>query len=252
MQLLTPAQAAGLQLAPGAANLIVFTMLAWWFGRLGFPPFMALALAILFAEVPLSWWIMKRRTMHETGGRFDLAVTFPWRAKIPWWQYLVLGLPVILFGTVVLGMVTPAWGAAIRHALDLTVPAWFLLEPDPETFASMSRAVLIAMWISTLVVFAGIGGITQELYSRGFLLPRTGSLGRLAPLFNAVVFAAFHLNAPWSWPGFALLALPWAYLTWWKRSVKIGLVGHVGMLFLQSVLMALVVFGLVSPERMVG
>ncbi len=250
MQQLTPTQAAGLQLAPGAANLLVFTVLALWFGSLGLPPILALAATILVSEVPLSWWIMGRVTRRETGGVFDLAETFPWRNKIPWWQYLAIGIPLIVYGIIVIGALTPAISAAIRTALDLNVPSWFLLEPDPAAFAGMSREMLVGMWVASLVVFAGVGGVTQELYARGFLLPRTQRLGPLAPLFNAIVFAIFHLNAPWSWPGFAVLALPWAYLTWWKRSVKFGLLGHVGMLLVQSLMMAMIVFGLVSPERL--
>lgn len=244
--------AAMLQLAPGAANLFVFVWLAWWFGRLGMPVFLALAITIVVAEVPVSWWIMRRVTLRETGGRFDWQVAFPWRASIPWWQYLLIGLPLIVFGVIVIGVFTPAISVFIRESLGLSVPAWFLLEPDPGAFAAMNRPTLMAMWAVSLVVFAGIGGFTQELYARGFLLPRTRSIGGLTPLFNAVMFAVFHLNAPWSWPGFLLLALPWAYLTWWKRSVKMGLVGHIGMLLAQSLMMSLIVFGLVPAERVGG
>lgn len=252
MQQFSPLKAAGLQLAPGFANLVIFTIFALWFESIGIPPLLALAATILVAEVPLSWWIMRRVTRSETGGAFDLNVTFPWRAAIPWWQYLVIGLPLIIFGMIVIGAVTPAISSLIRSALELNIPAWFLLEPDPAMFAGMNQQMLITMWLSSLIIFAGVGGITQELYARGFLLPRTQTLGHLAPLFNAVIFAIFHLNAPWSWPGFAILALPWAYLTWWKRSVKFGLVGHVGMLLMQTLLMATIVFGLVSPEKLAG
>ncbi len=252
MKQLTPLRAAGLQLAPGLANLLVFLLIGYWFGTMGLPAFLALMVTILVAEVPLSWWIMKRITENETGGEFDLRVTFPWRTSIPWWQYLLIGVPLVLFGMLVIGGITPVVSSEIRASLGLDVPSWFLLEPDPAAFAAMSQSMLILMWLGSLVVFAGIGGFTQELYSRGFLLPRTGSLGKLAPLFNAVVFAIFHLNAPWNWPGFAILALPWAYLTWWKRSVRFGLVGHIGMLLLQSLMMATIVFGLVPADRMTG
>ncbi|HKJ15811.1 MAG TPA: CPBP family intramembrane glutamic endopeptidase [Xanthomonadales bacterium] len=252
MKQLTPLKAAGLQLVPGLANLVVFVGLAYWFNTMGLPAFLALAATIMVSEVPVSWWLMNRITRKETGGKFDFKVAFPWRASIPWWQYLVIGLPLVIFGMVVIGGMTPVISSGIREASGLNVPAWFLLEPDPAVFASMSQSMLMIMWLASLVVFAGIGGFTQELYARGFLLPRTQSLGMWAPLFNAVMFAVFHLNAPWSWPGFAVLALPWAYLTWWKRSVKFGLVGHIGMLLMQSLMMSAIVFGLVPVDRMAG
>lgn len=249
---LNPRQAVLLQLAPGLANLPVFFVVAYFFGQLGLPSFLALAVTLLIAEIPVSWFIMAKLTRRETGGRFDFAVAFPWRASLPWWQYLLIGVPVVLFGMVMIGGVAPMLGSAIRSGLDLNIPTWFLLEPDPEIFAAMSHSTLILTWLAMLTVFAGVGGITQELYSRGFLLPRTAHWGVAAPLFNAVLFGVFHLNAPWSWPGFILLALPWAYLVWWKQSCKIGLFGHVGMLFMQSMLMAALVFGLAPMDRMVN
>ena len=41
------------------------------------------------------------------------------------------------------------------------------------------------------------------------------------------------------------MVLPWAYLVWWKRSVKIGLFVHVGMLALQWLGMTMILFGVV-------
>lgn len=247
---LSPAAAAGLQLLPGLANLIAFVPLAYWFHRINLPPFLALAVAILIAEVPTSWYIIVRCTRRETGSGFRLTAAFPWRADIAWWFYAAVGVPLIIFGVAMTVIVAPAIAAEIRDAVAPDVPSWFLLEPDPEIFASLPRTLLITMWLATLLVFAGIGGFTQELYSRGFLLPRTQHWGAWAPAFNALLFGVFHLQAPWSWPGFAILALPWAYLVWRTRSIKIGLVGHIGMLLVQSLMMSLLVFGIVSPPQM--
>lgn len=74
----------------------------------------------------------------------------------------------------------------------------------------------------------------------------------VAPSPNAVAFGVFHLIAPWNWPTFGLMVLPWAYLVWWRRSVRIGLFIHVGMLVLQMTVMGLVVFGVVQPPAMPG
>ncbi len=243
---MTAKEAAWLQLAPGIASLPVFAVLAALLARNGLPNMLALGLTILLVEVPVSWAVMRRRVRKETGGRFSLAKAFPWHAAVPWWQYLVIGLPVILFSTVMMVGVGPR----IEHILLLGVfswaPDWFVLSADPSMFTEISRTVLLAMWGLSGVGMILVGGFTQELYSRGFLLPRTEHLGRWAPSFNAVLFAAFHLIAPWNWPAFFLLSLPWAYLVWWKRSIKIGLFAHVGMLALQWLGMTAVVFGLVS------
>ncbi len=243
---MTAKEAAWLQLVPGLVSLPVFAVLAWLLTSRGLPNMMALGLTILLVEVPVSWAIMRRRVRKETGGRFSLASAFPWHASVPWWQYPVIGLPVILFSTIMMLGVGPKIEHALLSRVFSWAPDWFVMSADPSMFTEMSQTVLLAMWGLSGVGMILVGGFTQELYSRGFLLPRTEQLGRWAPPLNAVVFSVFHLIAPWGWPAFFLLSLPWAYLVWWRRSIKIGLFCHVGMLALQWLGMTAVVFGLVS------
>ncbi len=42
------------------------------------------------------------------------------------------------------------------------------------------------------------------------------------------------------------MTLPWACLVWWRHSVKIGLFIHIGMLFLQWLMLTLLVLGVVT------
>jgi hypothetical protein len=70
-------------------------------------------------------------------------------------------------------------------------------------------------------------------------------MGNWAPAYNALLFSVFHLIAPWNWAGFFLMTLPWAYLVWWRRSIRIGLFVHIGMLTIQWIGLTLMVFGMV-------
>ncbi len=236
-----------LQLLPGAVSAIVFVLAAQGVHDAGLPVIFTLAIAMVVGEIPSSWVIMIRQVKRETGGRFRPAAAFPWLRRVPWWVYVAVGVPFILFSTIMMAGVVPAIGAPIRHALFGWVPGSMVMEPDPAMLSTISHGTLISMWLLSVIVFAGIGGITQELYSRGFLLPRTEHLGvGLAPPLNAVSFAVFHLIAPWNWIPFTLMVLPWSYLVWWRRSVKIGLFIHVGTLLIQSLMMGLLAFGVVQ------
>ena len=244
---MTLAEAALLQLVPGLASVPAFATLAWIFVRQGIPNIFALALTILIVEVPVSWFIIWKRVKRETGGRrVSLAAAFPWSASVSWWQYLLIGLPLIAFSLVMVGAIGPRLDGALLANVFPWVPDWFAMRPDPETFAALSENMLLALWALMLVSMVLVGGVTQELYSRGFLLPRTKHFGVWAPASNAVFFAVFHLIAPWSWPVFFLMVLPWAYLVWWRRSIKIGVFIHVGMLAVQWLGMTMLVFGLVE------
>lgn len=244
---LSPGQAAILQLLPGLALLPAYAILSWIMAGRGIPAILALMISILVVEVPVSWIIMIRRVRQETGGSFSLEAAFPWMEKVPWWAYLFLGLPAILFSMILMGGAARLLGGLLREAVFPWVPAWFVMDPDPAMFSGLPRGLVMAVWALGLPALVLAGGTTQELLSRGFLLPRTAHWGGWAPAFNALLFTVFHLIAPWSWPGFFVSMLPWAYLVWWRRSVKIGLFIHVGMLALQWLGMTLLAFGLAPP-----
>ncbi len=243
---LNPRQAAQLQLVPGLCSLPVFGLLAWVLSGQGLPNIFALALTILLVEVPVTWWIMIRRVRRETGGRFSFAEAFPWFGPVPWWQYLLIGIPLVLFSMAMIAGIGPRIEAVLLQSAFAWVPDWFLMRPDPQMFTTLSRPALLTLWALMLVSMVVLGGVTQELYARGFLLPRSVRMGPLAPAFNALLFAVFHLIAPWSWPVFFVMVLPWAYVVWWRRSVRLGLFIHVGMLGLQWLGMTALVFGLVK------
>ena len=243
---LTLWEAAKLQFLPGMASVPVYAVLAWWLAGQGLPNIFALMLTIMFVETPLSWLIMIRHVSAENNGNFSMAAAFPWMKKNPWWLYLVIGLPLILISAAMVAAIGPKIDAQIIPLLFAWVPDWFTMLPDPDVFTSMPRHLMLLMWATMLIGMILMGGITQELYSRGFLLPRMQSMGRVAPLYNALLFAVFHFIAPWAWPTFFLMVIPWAYLVWWRRSTKIGLFIHVGMLALQWLGMTMVLFGVVE------
>ena len=167
---------------------------------------------------------------------------FPWRGGGPL-LWLGVGLPMAVVSMVLLSASSAVVEPALAGALFGWVPEWLVLQPGPAGLDGASPAGLRALWILSGVVGVGVGGVTQELYHRGFLLPRSTRLGGRAVPFNAALFAVGHLNAPWGWPGFFLLSLPWAWAVHRWRSLEIGVVGHVGMLLVGWLGMTAMVFG---------
>jgi membrane protease YdiL (CAAX protease family) len=84
----------------------------------------------------------------------------------------------------------------------------------------------------------GIAGpVVEELYFRGYLLPRIARLGGWAPVLNMVLFSLYHFFTPWNNVGRIVALLPMVYATWWKRNIYLGMAVHVlwnigGMLLL--------------------
>ena len=69
--------------------------------------------------------------------------------------------------------------------------------------------------------------ITEELYFRGYLLPRMPSqFGRLKPAVHSLLFSIYHFDAPWMIPVRTLGILPLIYTTIHTRSVRPGIIAH--------------------------
>lgn len=78
-----------------------------------------------------------------------------------------------------------------------------------------------------LNVFAG--PMVEELYFRGYLLPRMTRYGRWAPLLNVTLFSLYHFWSPWSFLSRIAGVTPFAYAVWWKRNVYLGMAVHIAL-----------------------
>lgn len=68
--------------------------------------------------------------------------------------------------------------------------------------------------------------MVEELYFRGYLLPRMEVLGGWAPLLNILLFSLYHFWSPWE-NAVRLLALtPWVYVTWRTRNLYLAMLIH--------------------------
>jgi membrane protease YdiL (CAAX protease family) len=148
----------------------------------------------------------------------------PWRTRLPWWEYAawLLGLTAVAFGGLfVLGPV----GGKLQAALFGWLPAWLRGEAVVGA-APASAAALRATQVANLVIDGLANPVVEELYFRGYLLPRLAALGRAAPLANAALFALGHFWQPWNVPLiFAIVAVE-AYAVRWRRSVAISILAH--------------------------
>ena len=67
----------------------------------------------------------------------------------------------------------------------------------------------------------------EELYFRGYLLPRISRFGIWAPLLGGLFFALYHV---WQLFGFVtvfLLGAALGYIVWWKKDIRLSISLHV-------------------------
>ena len=69
--------------------------------------------------------------------------------------------------------------------------------------------------------------MNEELYFRGYLLPRIDRYGIWAPVLSTFLFSIYHVWTPWRWPQIAIGFLPLALAAWRTRSIYVSMIAHV-------------------------
>jgi len=116
---------------------------------------------------------------------------------------------------------------AVQSALFSWLPDWYLRPIDFDTISTFTTNAWLVVLIAYLLLNAFVGPVVEELYFRGYLLPRIDRFGAGAPVLNTVLFSLYHFWSPWQFLTRVAGVLPFAFAVWWKRSVLIGIVVHV-------------------------
>lgn len=220
-----------LHLGPGALSfgVIALALVPSLGTTLGIPPkvlpivtYLA-SIALVTVPVPLLFmaWHSRRST-----GRWGLKDVLGLRKRSRPRDYLLL---VPLFGWMMFCFVVLAgW---LNEPIALGLFWWFPQELrfqqlllEPAAIAALPGLKLIAP--AYLVLSCLAGPLVEELYFRGYLLPRMRRFGRWAPVLNAVLFSAYHLFSPWENPVRIMATLPMVWVAWRRDDLLFTAVPH--------------------------
>lgn len=221
-------------LLPGIPILLIGILFAhpgWGFGL---PIFLALMLAILFGLVPVQLGILAVIARRE-GKKIRDIIGF--REKIPVGKILLWSIPGFFLAGMVFTLVgniePPLW------TIFDWVPEWFRV--DRFSIEAMSKGMLYLTLILGFILNGLLGPFVEELYFRGFLLPRMTKLGCWAPLVNGVLFSVYHFWTPWENITRILAVTPYHYTVWYKKNIVIGIVVHLSLNTVSMIGMAVAV-----------
>ena len=210
-----------LHLLPGALATIFYVAAAPLVRGLGFPSLMAIYLAILFVLIPFELGYL---FYHARKNGSSLGSVVLYREPVPRVQFLALVFSLLAWSGIFYVLIYPPLDAFFIENVFSWLPETFFLAED---FARYSTAALLITWAFGLVVNAIVGPIVEEVYFRGYLLPRISRFGAWAPLVNTVLFSLYHFFTPWQNVGRIVGLLPMVYAAWWKRSIYVSIGAHV-------------------------
>ena len=192
----------------------------------GYPSVMALALAGAAVLLPLEGGLLLWQGRRHRG-RGSLLRTLlgavEYRQRVNGWEGYLWVPAVFIASGLIMTVMTPVSAAA---------EGWFEWIPDSLRLGlglsgEFARGALIQTYLLHFLVLVLLAPAVEELYFRGFLLPRMPEmLGRAGPPVHSVLFALYHLWSPWMIPARALALLPLIYIVRWKRNVYLGIAAH--------------------------
>ncbi|MFC1981488.1 lysostaphin resistance A-like protein [Chloroflexota bacterium] len=187
-----------------------------------------LTLSILITIVPIQLGILFYEG-KKLNGKLSLKGVIGYTEKSSIKAYLIY-IPILLVYSIFLFVViSPMLNPAIVDALFAWYPQEFNLQnamANPEVLTGYQGVYLL---IVLFIITNGIlGPLVEELYFRGYLLPRMDSYAKKwAPALNVILFSLYHYFSPWENPIRIIALLPLGYLVWKKRNIRFSIWVHI-------------------------
>lgn len=187
----------------------------------GMPPGLVLNLTFLFIGIPSILLILRYRARVETGSpRISGVIRF--RRPLRVWIYLLL-VPLFIVYAAFLSALLSAPLGFLQVTVDSLTPSWMVL---PHSTATAAAVPAIVVLVSAVLIDGLVNPIVEEIYFRGYLLPRLSPLGLWAPAVHGACFAMAHLWQPHNIPFLLLLVLPLYYVVWRFRNFYLAIFVH--------------------------
>lgn len=215
------ARSIALHLLPGILTGAAFFLIAPITQRNGLPSLWALGIADLLVILPFIYGLLFYEG-YKRNGRLSLEGIVLYRERIPWWQYLVF-VPVVVVSAAIFPLLEPITNV-ISESLFSWWPAMYEIPYDLRRY---SPSMITATLLFNFLMVALLAPIAEELYFRGYLLPRLSRFGFWAVPIHTTLFGLFHVWTPWMVVARAIGIIPFAYMVQRKQNIYIGMIAHI-------------------------
>jgi membrane protease YdiL (CAAX protease family) len=214
-----------LHLVPGLVFAGFFFVLSYVFIQLGYTAYLALLISVPVCLAPIELGVMLCWSSRFTGRR-ALMEAVVYRRHGTAAEYVALPLLLFICWGVLAIPMSPVY-QFVETRLAVFLPSWTTQEAlirglmgvsDTQRSITLGLAVILSGFVAPVV---------EELYFRGFLLPRMERWGWAAPVVNSLLFALYHFYFPGNVPGIFVVFLPIAYVVTLTKNWRIGAIVHI-------------------------
>jgi len=185
-----------------------------------FPGLAALLLVELCVLAPLGLIHLYRKGKN-LNGNYSLTNVIGYRNQLSVVDYIKWTIIGILGCIFVYGPLYPV-GLFLKEHLFYWLPQWYF---DPG-FGTSNMQLIASAFLFAMVIDGIIGPVVEELFFRGYLLPRMAYLKKWAPVLNGILFGLYHYWQPHNLIAISLLGIVLSYVVWKKKNVYLGIFIH--------------------------
>ena len=232
-----------LHLLPGLLIAIVSAIFSYIFYINELPPILGFATAAILVMLPFEL-LAPRYLERKKNENVKYTDIIKFREKIPTSQFLLLGIGALVWAILVFVFAGSLISDPIQVSLFSWYPDWYMLGYHMVNIDQYSKGMMIFVWFLLLVLFGILAPIAEELYFRGYLLPRMSHLKGWAPLVATILFALYHIWSPWMFVVRVIAIFPFIYVVWWKKNIYLGIFVHCALNILgDSIMIIPLIFG---------
>ena len=213
-----------LHVLPGALTTAAFLVLKPLLDGSGYPPLLAFLLAVLLVDLPILLGVMLVEG-KKLNGRYSLEGVVLYREKVPWKTFALVFVGAFVVVYALMMLVAPL-SALLTESVFSWLPDWMFLEEQTQYQAYAKNVLLVPLALQLVLTGVALPWV-EELYFRGYLLPRLARYGKWAPLLGGLFFGLYHVWQLFGFPTVFLLGVALGYVVWWKRDVRISIGLHV-------------------------
>ncbi len=219
---------------PGVIITIFFSVITPFLVMGGLPPQLSMLIAIAIVVVPVLLLHLKTAKQKEGVSRIrDLIV---YNEKLATKKLILYTTGLIVFAFIIYGLTQPL-NIIITEKLFYWLPDWYKV----RDFEGYSNAAILITLVLNLLLNGLLAPYLEEVYFRGYLLPRMKTWGKFAPLISAVLFSLYHFWQPQIYLTLIIALFPMTYLVWKTKSLTLAIYVHCGL----NIIGALLSFGMI-------
>ena len=163
-----------LHITPGVLATVAFILFKPMLDAVGYPPLLAFLLSILLIDLPVLLGIMFYEG-NKLNGRFSLNGIVLYREKVSWGMFALVFIGAFIVVFLLIMLITPI-NIFLTERLFSGMPKWMFLEEQSQ-YLAYAKNVLVITFTFQLVLTGIVLPWVEELYFRGYLLPRISRYG---------------------------------------------------------------------------